>query len=227
MKFIFLIIFITLSLSSSFAQKTTYTEVSSLILNNPNIDRRASVGVLTAINGENVYISDITFEYAFEIFQKMKNKSYIPFRYPEDGCYARAQEMSRLIEIEENITTGKVFIEGNLKVITKNSPNGYVTWWYHVAPVVLVKGSPYVIDPSIFQNPVPVNEWFNIQVQHDRGRKDKAYYTTRFHYTPYDASKEMNHYSKQNLEDAQRVMKEYLEIQNERLKSKSIPAQMP
>ncbi len=217
---IFLVLFALSFLTNSYA--TTYTEVSSLM-----VDRRASVGILTAVNGENVYVSNITYEYAYEIFQKMKMQKHIPFKYPEDGCYARAQEMSRIIEIEENITTGKVFIEGNLRVETKNSPSGSVSWWYHVAPVLLVSGEPYVIDPSIFEKPVPVKDWFAIQVKHDRGRTDRAYYTTRFHYTPSDANSDMKRYSKQNLKDAKNVMAEYLEIQNQRLNASAVKLQSP
>lgn len=63
--------------------------------------------------------------------------------YPDDGCFARASLMNKNIKLAADPVPGKVFVFGNLKVITPNPPRGYVTWWYHVAPVVQVAGLKY------------------------------------------------------------------------------------
>jgi hypothetical protein len=47
---------------------------------------------------------------------------------------------------------------------TPDDPNGRVQWWYHVAPVLLVRGPDgesmeRVLDPMLFDGPVPVEEW--------------------------------------------------------------------
>src|SRR5574337_344330 len=41
-------------------------------------------------------------------FKKLSKIHKIPFDYPEDGCYVRAEEMSRILE-KEGIITAKVF----------------------------------------------------------------------------------------------------------------------
>jgi hypothetical protein len=55
-----------------------------------------------------------------------------------------------------------------LYVRTLNHPRGHVTWKYHVAPALLVVRSTgelryEVIDPSIFNGPVPVSQWLQAQ----------------------------------------------------------------
>ena len=45
----------------------------------------------------------------------------IPFRYPDDGCWARASEMCRLM-IAMGRSPGKVWIDGSLEVISSNKP---------------------------------------------------------------------------------------------------------
>jgi hypothetical protein len=51
---------------------------------------------------------------------------------------------------------------------TKNVAAGYVTWGYHVAPVLHVRVNAktkawYVIDPSLFHHPVTIVQWENAQ----------------------------------------------------------------
>jgi|SRR5581483_236343 len=95
----------------------------------------------------------------------------IPFDYPNDCCYSRAHEMCRMME-EQGIDCGKVWNYQNpgpppgppLVANTPNSPTGNVVWRYHVAPTVNVKGDDgvvrtEVIDPSMFDHPVSVDEW--------------------------------------------------------------------
>jgi len=88
----------------------------------------------------------------------------IPFLYPKDGCFARAHEMCRLM-INMGLKPGKVWIEGNLHVETKNSPTCQVVWDWHVAPTLCVRGSRFlqteelVIDPALFETPVSKETW--------------------------------------------------------------------
>jgi hypothetical protein len=98
----------------------------------------------------------------------------IPFLYPEDGCWARAHEMCRLM-IAAGARPKKVWIyhsPGNvLHVDTANSPNCYVNWGWHVAPTLCVRkfwwffcrSREVVIDPSLFDGPVSKAVWKNIQ----------------------------------------------------------------
>jgi glutaminase-like protein len=117
----------------------------------------------------------VTPERAEELFDLMKARSCdcgvvppcIPFKYPPDGCYARAHEMCRLM-FELNEDPEKVWIYGSLEVNTANEPyDCHVSWWYHVAPTLLVTqpGGPekVVIDPSLCNGPVSPAGWKALQ----------------------------------------------------------------
>jgi hypothetical protein len=107
-------------------------------------------------------------------FGKLAGQPQIPFDYPDDCCYARAHEMCRIMRAD-GIQPRKVWNYGhnwpremNLRVETKNHPDGYVRWLYHVAPIVAVQSDrgaavDMVMDPALFNRPVPVNEWVTIQ----------------------------------------------------------------
>jgi hypothetical protein len=96
----------------------------------------------------------------------------IPFQYVRDGCYARAHKMRYIIENVYHYCTQKVFSFANsgnktLAVRAAKWGNCCVTWWYHVAPLVIVNingvNTYYVIDPGMFNAPVPWATWFAAQ----------------------------------------------------------------
>ena len=96
----------------------------------------------------------------------------IPFLYPDDGCWARAHEMSRLM-INMGLSPRKVWIDHSqshwLHVNTKNNPQCFVEWGWHVAPTLCVRGYyPFqlqrmVFDPSLFTTPVTEPTWKSVQ----------------------------------------------------------------
>ena len=96
----------------------------------------------------------------------------IPFRYPDDGCWARAHEMCRLM-INMGLSPDKVWIDHSaghqLHVDTANNPQCYVEWNWHVAPRLCVRGPgflqtrPMVMDPSLFAAPVTEPTWKGVQ----------------------------------------------------------------
>jgi len=109
---------------------------------------------------------------AAALFAIMASQGDIAFKYPTDGCYARAHLMVQRMQ-QLGATPGKVWsFAGSptdpLWVTTPNDPAGYVTWGYHVAPTVPVQQpdgtvQDMVIDPSIYDHPVPVGQWKDIQ----------------------------------------------------------------
>jgi len=114
---------------------------------------------------------------AQEVFDAMNNTSCnplavpppcIPFLYPDDGCWARAHEMCRLM-IDMGLSPKKVWIRGSLYVSTKNNPSCHVWWGWHVAPTLCVRGPRFfqtqrmVIDPSLFATPVSKASWKGVQ----------------------------------------------------------------
>lgn len=88
--------------------------------------------------------------------------------YPDDGCWTRASAIIRDFFGPMNNTMSvlprpsKVFAFGNLCVNTNNAEDGYVTWWYHTAPVVkdAETNQTYVLDPSVNPSqPLPIEQW--------------------------------------------------------------------
>ena len=96
----------------------------------------------------------------------------IPFLYPDDGCWARAHEMCRLM-IAAGAWPRKVWIDGTptLHTLTKNNPACFVNWGWHVAPTLCVRKHTWffwltrdmVIDPSLFTTPVSTATWKGVQ----------------------------------------------------------------
>ena len=176
-------------------------------------------GKLTGPGGKEFPVSVVTEPYAQRLFQQMAEQTHIPFQYPEDGCYARAHEMSRLLG-KMGIQTGKVFVEGDLRVVTPHSPQGYVNWWYHVAPVLLVRigkvDHVYVIDPSIAKKAIPVSEWVAMQTGHRGGHSKETYQTKPFVYQPYNKNEDLHDYKAEDIQAMKSTLESYLAVQKAR-----------
>ncbi len=111
----------------------------------------------------------------------------IPFKYPDDGCWGRAHEMARLL-VADGVRPRKVWIQGSLHVTSDNKPGCAVTWGWHVAPTICVRGSgclgqlrarPMVIDPALFTTPVTKATWKSVQGDANATLTDTAW--TIFH----------------------------------------------
>jgi hypothetical protein len=120
-------------------------------------------------------MTPVTLARAYELFNLVNAKvcypanpaaACIPFLYPDDGCWGRAHEMCRLM-IAAGAQPQKIWIQGSLNVASSNQPNCSVTWGWHVAPTLQVSnGGPaqtYVVDPSLFDQPVPQATWVGVQ----------------------------------------------------------------
>lgn len=111
-----------------------------------------------------------------DLFNKAKNMSDIPFGYKYDGCYARAHVMARRFE-SMGIPTEKVWIKGDLSV-----PGTDIRWNFHVAPVVTVldpvdnKPKKFVIDPSLLDKAVPLDDWVSTMRPNVKGPIVKTTY---------------------------------------------------
>ena len=125
---------------------------------------------------------------ARELFDYMKSKScggppcdplscepapdFIPFLYPDNGCWIRAHIMCLLMREggpdNPPVNPRKAWIRTTTvsnTVPTANHPGCCVPWGQHVAPtleVILPGGQEtWVIDPSLFDEPVSLAEWQN------------------------------------------------------------------
>lgn len=96
----------------------------------------------------------------------------IPYRYPKDGCFARAAVMAALLK-NAGYTVNKEFAisGGGLRMRTAHGGDQpdygmalQVDWLYHVAPIVYAelgepKPVPFVLDPSTTDKPLSVDGW--------------------------------------------------------------------
>jgi len=120
----------------------------------------------------------VTLQKARDAFDWISRQPDIAFRFPVDGCYARTHLMCQRL-IKNGFKPRKVWSFANGETLyakTKNHPSGYVTWGYHVAPLLRVRFENntqrwYVLDPSIFQEPVPVAQWEAAQMKSKEGHK--------------------------------------------------------
>lgn len=119
-------------------------------------------------------ISIVSLERAYQLFRQLAVRKDIAFRYPSDGCYARAHLMGRQLQ-EVGLKPGKGWAFDDramtdrkaaprLFATTRNHPRGFVFWKYHVAPLLYVRepgGSPvaYILDPSLFERPTRLSAW--------------------------------------------------------------------
>lgn len=100
----------------------------------------------------------------------------IPFQYVWDGCYARAHKMRWIIEKHFKYCSQKVFsfayVNGDKLSVKADKWGGCcINWWYHVAPLIKVQVKirnftftrTYVIDPSMFNQPVLLSTWLAAQ----------------------------------------------------------------
>lgn len=100
------------------------------------------------------YLRDIRF---------MTNDSFIrrmTWLFPDDGCYARAELQAQLTRERNLPAPAKIYAFGNLRASTRNTPSGYVSWWYHVSIAYKHKGIVYVWDPAIEPRaPLTIEQW--------------------------------------------------------------------
>lgn len=122
----------------------------------------------TSINNNFKKIRDYRF-YRDENNSTFKRR--ISWLYPDDGCYSRAASVLKDLfgplgnMVNRYERPSKVFAFGSLCVNTANHPEGYVSWWYHVAPVVRDVRSKYVyvIDPAVNPyKPVNIDDWMKM-----------------------------------------------------------------
>lgn len=168
-----------------------------------------------------VEVDVIESEKANELFRKFASDKDIPFKYPIDGCYARATEMANIAE-NERITLAKVYAEGDLYVKTSSSKYPTVNWGWHVAPIAYVKEGEkiqlMVFDPSLFDKPVPLNDWLDIMKTKNEagepGKVDTVYFGSRFQYFNRGTDKNKTSWQEKDLKHVNMTFKSYRPLQD-------------
>ena len=130
-----------------------------------------------------VNVSILTLGEVEKYYSDIAGAKDIPHRFPEEGCNHRAFEISSRLELR-GIQTAHVFAVGDLYVKTDVSPKGFVEWGYHVAPMVFVKVNnvtiPYIIDPAMFDHPVPLEVWQKKQLDGPGSKIEQTIIRSRF-----------------------------------------------
>lgn len=113
-----------------------------------------------------------------EVFKWLAQQQDLAFRYPTDGCYARAYLMCERLQ-KQGFKPRKIWSVANgeeLYARTRYTAKGYVTWAYHVAPALRVrldgdKQKWYVLDPALFDGPVTLRQWMLGQMRRPEGHR--------------------------------------------------------
>jgi len=93
----------------------------------------------------------------------MYENGCIPFRYPVDGCYARAHKMRQILA-KNGYDCQKQFVYGNLRAKNKRK-TCCVNWGYHVAVLVKYKDETGTVQKKIIdvslsdKGPMTESEW--------------------------------------------------------------------
>lgn len=94
---------------------------------------------------------------------------YLPWKYTEDGCYARALYYSMTLATQ-GIATKHVYVDAK-----PGAPALFGIWGWHVAPIATKDGEDqlYVFDPALSPNKViTVEQWVAIQGYTDPTAQD-------------------------------------------------------
>jgi hypothetical protein len=128
----------------------------------PAQDVRSLAEVLPGPSSEVGPISEISKEALDEAFAALKEDCRIPFDFIYEGCFPRAHAMARTLE-DKGIIAGKVFFSGKISLSSKMTKDN-ISAISHAAVFVFVVDKenqiqPYVIDPSVANNPLPLAEF--------------------------------------------------------------------
>jgi hypothetical protein len=147
---------------------------------------------------EEVEFSELSLNDTAELFDTLADLEFIEFRYANNHCEDRAHAMSKTIA-DKGIKAGKawIFVKGvfdnkypkvlKIKDQNKIGKNGLITWKYHVAPVVMTSsGDTLVLDPSLCEQPVSLNTWFQkMNVKNDVDRDQVFFLIKDWKYQSY------------------------------------------
>lgn len=114
----------------------------------------------------------------------------VPFAFVHTQCHARAEYICQELERMHEVTTGKVWLFGDLSISPPAAPQYTMPWVYHVAATVKLSddatAEPVVIDPAVSWQWLSPNDWRNLQ------NDDRAilYFSSRERYVPSPATLE-------------------------------------
>lgn len=107
------------------------------------------------------------------VFEEIRKTLYSAYRYLQGNCHCNAHLASLALK-SKGIKHKKVWIfapslysetsNESLRIYDRNqiSPDGWINWGYHVAPIITVNGSDFVFDYNFSEiRPLSLSEWLN------------------------------------------------------------------
>ncbi len=90
---------------------------------------------------------------------EISSDSSLRYDYLRDGCFARSHVVASQLAAR-GFEVHKIWVHGfSLWSLNAAKPEDFFGWRYHVAPVVRVAGTLWVLDPGLFSEPVAPHAW--------------------------------------------------------------------
>lgn len=162
------------------------------------------------LKNRRIEISVVSMTRAKEIFKQLAANEDIPHAFLPDGCFARAH--AGVLQMDDlGVTSAKAYIFGDLRL--DGGKFGELRWQYHVAPVLMVKtregNVPYIFDPSLFSEPVPVETWKKLILKHPKSKLATLSFSDRFSFHPDQIFAQRSFYNEEDLELARDINRNY------------------
>ena len=152
------------------------------------------------------------------LFDSYANNPRIPHDFIDEGCHFRAHVGAKLLE-DAGVYSEKAFCVpdgGDLKIDSDLSPIGFTIGMFHTAPVIWVdaKDGPErrVLDPSMFDGPVPVEVW-QAEMSGLNGKDTDVLYLPRFAQHLMDRDEPPTTWNQKDLDDARAWNTEYKAVE--------------
>jgi len=113
-------------------------------------------------------------ELAFQpVFDEIRRTLYPVYRYLQGNCHCNAH-LASLILRSRGIAHKKIWIfapsrysvksNESFRIYDRNqiSPNGWINWGYHVAPMISIEGKDFIFDYNFSEtSPLSLSEWLS------------------------------------------------------------------
>lgn len=162
-------------------------------------------------------------------FHEVQKAKYgIPFSYVVDGCDMRALLVSKNLKEKFGISTFRVGLESQSEPLHKSTPyteEGVVEFDRHTAPGFCVlnpttnRVEPYILDPSFFREPVPLNVWQSGFTNNGRIRA-QSFYGNSFSLDP---RSNRSRYNRSELQETERLRQVFASEQNRMVRTGEKP----
>lgn len=156
---------------------------------------------------------------AERLFDDLAKAKDIPHEFVDEGCHFRAHVAGKRLE-DAGVYSDKAFLRplsgADLKIPSDRTPLGFTLGMFHTAPCVLVKGDNgearrLVLDPSLFDGPVPVQTWAEHMYPLGEGGegREELFFLPRFALHLSDRFNPPAAWRQKDLDDAQGWNEEY------------------